>query len=379
MNKKLNNILYLIIREDLDSPLIKSQCLDVIDKCENKIFVVNLYSFELLLKSIKKREKNKIISLPFFHIGTGLNRYKSIFLIVLNIATVFFLVKKYRINIIHARSYNSGALALYINKIFGIRYIFDPRSDYIEENRKNLKVSIKDEKFWKNLEKKIVYNSIYTITTSSHLLKEYESSRKLFYIPNNYPSSFSFSSLTKKSNNKDFISLVYIGSINKWNDINLYVTFFEKLKKIVNFKIEFSIITHSNIEDFYKLKLIEKNIKLIRAQQDQIPSIVSKFDIGIYLMSNVDSRLGVKTVEYLYTGLPMIVSKNILGAASIIKKNNLGIVIDENLIANQDEINTFLESVKNNRVEWFNKCHNYAVEEFSPETTSTKLNTLYKK
>ena len=62
--------------------------------------------------------------------------------------------------------------------------------------------------------------------------------------------------------------------------------------------------------------------------QSQVKEMLRQCLFGVYLMEDKDPRLGVKTVEYLRCGLPIIASENIKGAADLVSKHFLGTTWD---------------------------------------------------
>ena len=75
----------------------------------------------------------------------------------------------------------------------------------------------------------------------------------------------------------------------------------------------------------------EKNVTVVQAQGNKLFEILSCCDAGIFVMkpgADRDTRLGVKFVEYLAAGLPVIANVNVGAAAEIIKDSGLGVVLD---------------------------------------------------
>jgi glycosyltransferase involved in cell wall biosynthesis len=105
---------------------------------------------------------------------------------------------------------------------------------------------------------------------------------------------------------------------------------------------------------------------------------LSAADVGIHAMSagpDSQTRLGVKVVEYLSCGLPVLVNANVGAAASLIDTHHVGAVIDlEKRVESQISIDRLFSQSHSLR----QQCRKVAEDLFSVEVCASKYIDLYK-
>jgi len=397
----MNTIGYTVVRENLTDPLIESQCLEVIENInrnwsEGKVALIWYYRLDYLfrrgtlslseLKNILEERGIQTIFIPFVSASFPVSWWLLPFVLPQWILGTAYVKWKYKIQILHCRSYHAGLLGCISSKFLGFKYIFDPRSPFPEENvsANRWGADSLNFKLWKKLETLIIKNSHKTILVSPFLQKNYEKSglsRKAFSIvPNNYPSSFDSACSLKDVScvlEREY-DLVYAGSLGHWNKINPYLKLLSGLNKKSPQKFNMLFIvrnmTETNIKDLAKSYNINPDlVDVVSVSQLQVASCLSKCKLGVYLMDTIDPRLGVKTVEYLRTGLPVIVSRNIEGAAELIRKKNLGVVWDhsaEGIVEITRYINCLNPSISI-------ECKEVAKKDFSPSGVAMELTEIY--
>lgn len=220
------------------------------------------------------------------------------------------------------------------------KLIFDPRTDWIDENV-NQGFFCSDGinvKIWNCVEKKIIQNFRKTIfisdvfkqrTIEKHMLKDCE---KLVVLYN--PIDYKLFENNKQPH--DGVAFLYTGSLGHWNRLETYLDFFSIYHQHNNnsnlvictstseSKIQACIADskYHSIKDFIT---VYYNVPF-----DKLPDIYKMCDYGLQLMNKLDSRVGVKYIEYLAAGITPIVHANVMGAAYLSEKYKLGIVINDN-------------------------------------------------
>jgi len=91
-------------------------------------------------------------------------------------------------------------------------------------------------------------------------------------------------------------------------------------------------------------------------------------------MAKKDSRMSIKTCEYLAMSLPVIINSNVLEAKEIVDKYNVGLTIKNIENINIKEIVNIIYEKKNISL----KCRELAVEKYSNNKISTQYLNLYK-
>jgi len=273
--------------------------------------------------------------------------------------------------------------------IFPLKFIFDPRSPFPEENREayGWRSESGNFKVWKAIERKLCSAAVCTFVVSAEFAQSLRAQTphgKFRVIPNNYPLTFDMrrSEISSHStNSSNANSLAYVGSLGHWNDADLYLQFLREFENHIDvptratfFVPNQSAQTLRDSISAEQLRLVEANVKSVA--QQCVAEELEPFAVGMYLMRTPDTRLGVKFVEYLAAGLPVIVSENVRGAADIVRTHGVGIVLEADL-GNMEDIVEFVESVHKNRRQWREKCRAFARHEFSTIAVARKTLSAY--
>lgn len=256
------------------------------------------------------------------------------------------------------RSYQAalGFLKFYKNKN---RIVFDTRTDWIEENINvgNFKPDGATVKFWRNAEKQMLLKFRKTLFISDlfreavlkrHSIKLDENKYCLVYNPINYEH---FHSVQNHDQDNNFL---YTGSLGHWNNISIYLDFFLKVaNKMPSSKL--IVCTDSpmhKIEPTFNLPkydTIRNRVEIhYSVPYSELPSFYARCTYGLQLMSKKDTRVGVKFIEYIAANLIPIVNTNVMGAAALARKYEIGIVLDDET-EEVDSIVNRLEQIKQNR------------------------------
>jgi len=208
---------------------------------------------------------------------------------------------------------------------------------------------------------------------------------KVVVVPNNYPKAFVVNkgNISVESGRLDDreLRICYVGSLGHWNDSELYLNFIEQFVRTSKLPVSVLFVVPKQSakilhEALAKRPIPPEVVKVKTLPQEKVRDEIETCTVGIYLMRHVDGRLGVKCVEYLAAGVPVIVSENIRGAANCVRSNGVGFVIDDDW-ANFDAAMRFAETVMRDRAAWREKCRELAVTEFSPLAVASKLASLY--
>ena len=256
------------------------------------------------------------------------------------------------------RSYQAalGFLKFYKNKD---RIVFDTRTDWIEENINvgNFKPDGATVKFWRNAEKQMLLKFRKTLFISDlfrdavlkrHSIKLDDNKYCLVYNPINYKH---FHSVQNHDQDNNFL---YTGSLGHWNNISIYMDFFLKVAdKMPSSKL--IVCTGSPIHkieptfNLPKYDAIRNRVEIhYSVPYSELPSFYARCTYGLQLMSKKDTRVGVKFIEYIAANLIPIVNTNVMGAAALARKYEIGIVLDDET-EEVDSIVYRLEQIKQNR------------------------------
>jgi glycosyltransferase involved in cell wall biosynthesis len=173
--------------------------------------------------------------------------------------------------------------------------------------------------------------------------------------------------------------VVYEGNLGKWNDIRMYARYFSFILELRP-EAHFLILTPSQDIDFVAVLgeygIEESQFTVREVSPLELPHWLSAADLGLQVMPKVadsHTRLGVKFVEYLSCGLPVVVNSNVGGAAQIVEAYGVGIVVDLEDPLRLHEIQQFLDSVPPLRARGVSLAH----ELFSLQNCASRYRELY--
>jgi glycosyltransferase involved in cell wall biosynthesis len=139
-----------------------------------------------------------------------------------------------------------------------------------------------------------------------------------------------------KFNKSNTIKFVYVGGLSKWQMFTEIINVFDKLVESINYKIELTVVTNevnNAKETIIKESKYYKKIKCISLSQYEVGSYIKQFDYGFLLRENSiinKTASPVKFLEYISNGVIPIMSENIGDYSTLVKKKNLGIILNKN-------------------------------------------------
>ena len=401
---------YVVVREDLSSPIIRSQVLDVLKVITSSSDIaIDLIWFcradllsggRRLLHEIRNELSPSVVRIHIWPI-IGSRFPPSWWELIpilpqLCLGLVVALVR-FRLKIVHCRGYTGSVACALLRPILRSALIFDPRSPMPEERAAQGRWTPGSFSFrvWKNLERFVLGRADITIATSPafgrHLVASLSAAR-IRVIPNNYPLSFG-SQVTRAPSREDdtlpgsvlpgsALRLCYVGTFGHWNSIDAYASFLVCLRStgaIVDVLFVTPEAAKNQVDVGLREALDEEGItwQVISLAQDEIGEIVSPYLAGMQLMDLEDPRLSIKVVEYLASGLPVLVSENVRGAAELVAEHGVGFILAKDL-SNIAECREFLQKVATDRIAWSERCRKLAYAQFSPETVAAEIASVYR-
>lgn len=349
-----------------DKGLIYTQNILPLKKMADKShWDLELISFTSLPKLISERKRIRhakkeleqqcinIIDFPVLFYPT---RFMTLFYFLLPwyFLNVWFYIKylahkdKHRDVIYSMRSYqvSLGFLKFYGNLD---KLIFDLRTDFIEENinRGLFRVNGLTVKYWRKVEKEMLTKFNKSLFISAEFRKNVLDRNQLNDDIERYPIIYNpidyrhFQSAKRDDHSEDFL---YTGSLGHWNNLSNYLdfflavaTFFPKSKLIIctaspKHKVE-PILEQNKYDSIRDRVLIYYNIPY-----ESLPIYYAKCKYGLQIMKKLDTRVGVKFIEYIAAGVMPIVHENVQGAAKLVKDFGLGIVFNDYDLTSPDRL-----------------------------------------
>lgn len=422
----MKKIFYLTYAENLFSPLLRRQVVELLDYIQekgmnNQITLVSFFPwYWLIAKKGQLRLFRKYISglrinsmlmpLPYpfpipapfwkFYKNIGWRPYSkftpimtSFFLLIVFPVLIYFYFFK-KVKIFHCRSYPISFPVMILKKILpNIRFIFDPRSDYPEENvtsgswrRTDLSF-----RFWKWAESQLLCGSDVTICISEIYKEHFRKNTQNFQykiIPNNVNiSQFYFDNNFRKEyrlamglNNK--VIFCYLGNMLPygWNRPGIYakvILSYRDLQKDHIFLFLVPKRANPLIKQVFTDYAIDDNEYVLEnPPYSEVSQYLSIADYGLLYLDKRSIRLGTKIAEYATVGIASIVNSNVESAVSFVSQNGCGHVIDiglGELDSQSCDINEKLIEANNNR-ELIEKVGRF---NFSNEIVSDKYLAIY--
>lgn len=386
------NILYVIFRENIFSPIVKTQVVDVLSHITHQNDTTHVSVLWLKRIDYYFRNRNEIntvkdllisnnidlIELPLIVGRFPLNRTALSFVFTQVSKRIVDIIRKNRIDIVHTRGYYAGLLMTKIKESYGgFIHVWDPRSPYLQELSSTYRVQDNTSLFlfWKNAEKHIANNADISVATSdsfsTYLIR---TGANVKTIPNNANMTSPQEVLDRVTKQKRY-SVCYVGSIgNSWNNIRTYAKLIKRLiDEDDTLFIEMYVLESSApiVEDGFRSEGIPTDrYGISTVSPDEVGRTISGCLAGLQVMDTEDMRLGIKTVDYISAGVPVICNNKALGASEFVKKTKCGWNIDE------VEIVDILREAKQ-----YNKticCCDYAYHHFSTDIVADLYYKLYR-
>lgn len=374
--KSTKHVAYLTVGEDINSPLLRRQVLELLCeiKRQNPDLQITLFSFLAFYTILNHREglrqareflepfgiRLRIIPsfvpwpIPHFKFQKTDVGYRPhaiwtkaaarlLGFVVWPVMGYYYFL--HGVRVFHCRSYPPAYAAILFKKFFSkTKVIFDPRSDFPEENVTvgNWKDGDKNFLFWKSAEEKILKSADATACIAPSYLRAYKAicpDSNYFLVPNNVDCK-KFQRIEanrgyirkKLGIHDDELVFCYLGGMTSkgWHRADVYARVCETL---VQAKIEcrFLFIVPPHSSDLLRQKLSQdvcSNFAIIvNLPFEDVPSYLAAADYGLMFMHRSKIAVGTKIGEYLAAGLPVIVNKNCIGASDLIYERQIGIIV----------------------------------------------------
>lgn len=378
--KYAQHVAYLTVGEDIYSPLLRRQVLELLCeiKRQNPYLQITLFSFLAFHTILNHREglrqarefmessgiRLRIIPslvpwpLPHFTFHKTDVGYRPhtiwtkaaarlLGLVVWPVMTYYYLF--YGVKVFHCRSYPAAYVAILFKKLFcRTRVIFDPRSDFPEENvtAGSWRFGDKNFLFWKKAEKMILKSSDATACIAPSYLRTYKvisADSKYFLAPNNVDcKKFQRIENNQKSARKklnihdDELVFCYLGGLTSkgWHRADVYARVCETIALNADIKCRFLFIIPQHAASLLRNCLsleVGKSIIIISPPYAEVPYYLAAADYGLMFLHRSKIAVGTKIGEYLAAGVPVIANKNCIGAYDLIAEKQVGIILSMGL------------------------------------------------
>ena len=358
---------------------------------QNLFYYIQNYSIQ---KKIKKEFTTKQLKISFYPFALPTKGFfLTPFFIFVHKNLFFFTQRFLNYNVVLSRGYIASFLVSSCKELNYKTKFSDLRSLFVRENVDvRWKANSSLHKFWLNNERIIVENSFKVISVNKsmqeHLIENHSKFNSKFIVIPIYSRSYSL----PNKNNFDLsneIKLVYVGSLglSKWNDASVYSDFFKEIRNKTNYKI-FKItliIKNKNpqseaLENHLTRLGLNFNI-YYNLKHKYVQKILRNSDVGLILsrpFSDSSSRTGIKTVEYLSNNLIIWASSCLTEVSSMIRKNNLGLIVP-NFPLSKNDIDSIVNGSINKNIFLKKNISAYYNQNFSAKKILYDVKCFFKK
>ena len=260
------------------------------------------------------------------------------------------LIKREKVELVHARAHIPAVIALALKRRFGIKMIFDMRGLMAEEyvDVGHWRANGVAARLTKRTESRVLRATDGVVTLTDVLWSEMRTLPDLQARPVVHETipccidqnQFHFETEARKARRSelgvgDGLVLVYSGSVGGWYMTDEMAALFAALKRQRSdaFFLWLTTGAAQTVENAMRKSGIEPTDYAVRnVQPYEVPSFLSASDVGIAFYRPGISRLGtspVKVSEYLSCGLPVIINGGIGDTDRVIAQKEVGALVRE--------------------------------------------------
>jgi len=258
------------------------------------------------------------------------------------------LIKRDKIDLIHARAHIPAIIALALKRRFGIKMIFDVRGLMAEEyiDAGHWRQGSIATRLTKTCERRALANADGVVTLTERIwpiINQWEGLRGRDVAHEVVPCCadlklFRFSDEARAQrrrelNLEDRFVVVYSGSIDGWyltaDMANFFLTF-RRQRPDAHF-LWLTPMRHDRIKSLMQERgLNERDYSVVAVAPHDVPSYLSASDAGVAFIKNCFSKLAsspTKYAEYLGCGLPLIINAGIGDSDMLVNHESAGVLI----------------------------------------------------
>lgn len=335
--------LFLSANEQLDGGLLQSQMVRPVQThFGDEAAIINLHRpLANRFRSDRVRTVNLPLLVPFRFINFRktflLNEVICLFYAV---AIVVRTLSQLSGATLVCRGYVPGLVGWWLCRLFGVRYIFDPRSLYVHEHvgSGRIKEGSVIQRYWLWVERRLLSRAVRTVCVSKGMVTYYEGlgvrrNGPIVIIPCFATAPAPLSEQEKARVRQqlgyadDDLVIAYYGSLNGgWNNLKMYSEFFQAAgavgAKVLIISQDASALKESELALLPFVRIMGGP----GVKPDEAAAMLGAADYGVVLMGEVpdwETRLSVKFAEYTCGGLPVIVGKFVGEAARLVRAIDL--------------------------------------------------------
>ncbi|MDC3391621.1 glycosyltransferase [Candidatus Thioglobus sp.] len=395
----MSSILY-ISYDGILEPLGQSQVLRYLEKLalSHKIFLISFEKKNDWKNDIDNRDalNIKIREAGIHWIPLRYHKNPSAFAtafdIVQGILVGLWVCFRYQIQVVHARSYIPSVMTLILKFFFRVKYLFDMRGFWADE-RVDGGLWLADSKMYmvaKWFERHFFLSadcivSLTKVAVEEIKMNSYLQNRQLnFEVITTCTDLQRFKPVDEVQTNKNDKPLVigYVGAVGVWYLFDETLICFKfLLKEIPSAKLHIlNRGEHKYIKDCLKKhKLPLSSVLIESVQHQEVPKKIQKMDAAIFFIKPAFSKLAsapTKFGEFLACGVPCLSNTGIGDMAEIIKKESVGIAINDfSNESMQEGVRRLIKLTQDSNIR--KRCRSSAIKNFSLEEGVKSYSQIY--
>lgn len=309
------------------------------------------------------------------------------------------ILRKHRPAIVHSRSSLPAGIAAALSKTFKLKFLYDADSMLSEEYAdighwaragKSFKLLSRIESAARRNATEMI---VLTETLRDDLRRDYDVKVPIEVIPCCVDTEkFGFSREGRRRKRAelgltDEKLLTYVGKVGSWYLVEETFDFFKAFHERQPAS-RLLIVSRDEPEVFHEIARahsVSTDLYFVRsAAHSEVADWLSASDAGLSLIKQARSKRGsspVKFAEYLSVGLPVVSTDNIGDCTRVIKRDNVGVVLEKTGAANfQTAVGQLSDLFAENREELSKRCRETAEKEFSLRSVGVeRYRKIYKR
>lgn len=260
--------------------------------------------------------------------------------ILLGGAAGLWLMLRYRIDIVHARSYVAAVMALILKKLTGVYFVFDMRGFWADE-RVDGGLWPRDGRLYcvsKWFERQFLLNADHVVSLTHAAVREMASFPYLVgRMPpvSVIPTCADLTRFRPQALVREGFVLGYVGSAGTWYEFDATVSCFAELLQILP-SARFLIINlneHDYILERLKAGGVPlSSVELRTATHDQVASQMARMTAGVFFIKPLFSKQAsapTKLGEFLGCGIPCLSNRGVGDMAEILEGDEVGVAVND--------------------------------------------------
>jgi len=297
--------------------------------------------------------------------------------------------RKYRVPIVHARSYVPGLMALAVKSAIGAKFLFDMRGFWPDERV--------DGGLWpangalyraaKKVERRLLLNADHVVTLTHASVQELE---KLPYLHGRMPPISVIPTCADLDKftiqgppQRDPFVLGYVGSVGTWYMLDEMLDCFRALQK--ELPDVYLLFVNRREQSFIRERIRqagieESRVEIVAAEHDDVPKLIGRMNAGMALIKPVYSKISsapTKLAEYLGCGVPCLGNAGVGDVDDILESNRVGVALgDFSDTGIRRNVHRLIELTLDPDIQ--RRCRVVALEQFSLERGVEGYNAIYR-